>query len=238
MDQKLSEVIDKIQKLLRLSKSTNAGEAANAAAAANRLMDQYRLSEAEMSIGSNEHDPLVEDDSYVYETGKVTQWKSILVSGLAKHYGCAIFNNTDHSSGRQVSRFKLVGRKSDIQITRYMYVWLHSECQHLSNAEAKGKGRAFVGSYCAGFVSGILKQLVESRRTSEIGANSTAIVALNSRLQEATSFMYSKNKLRTVKSHSAARLNSSGFYAGQTQGSKFHLGASLGAAKPKLLGTG
>jgi uncharacterized protein DUF2786 len=49
MDAKLQVVIEKIKRLRSLSSSSNINEATTAAALANNLLDQYRLSEADIA---------------------------------------------------------------------------------------------------------------------------------------------------------------------------------------------
>jgi hypothetical protein len=234
MDNKLSSVIEKVQKLLALSNSSNPNEAAAAAAKANQLIDQYRLSAEDFATG--EFDPLTEDSDYIYQTGKVTPWKSILISVLTTHYGVAYFNDTAYPEGRKISRFKLVGRTSDIQIARYMFAWLTMECQRLADSQAKGLGRVFVASYCEGFVRGVAEQLKASRQEVQKEASSSAIVKLDERLKESEKFMYAGRKLRTTRTTSQRRQDPLAFNAGKQQGQNIHLGQSLGTSKPKLLG--
>lgn len=235
----LSDVIEKVKKLLALSKSSNANEAATAASVANRLIDEFRLSEADVAGNHSESDPMVRDDQYVYETGRVIPWKSRLVVTLASHYGCAVFNDTHYNNTkrRKVSRYKLLGRKSDIQIVQYMFAWLSSECSRISDLEAKGMGKVFVFSYCNGFVAGIGEQLHLSRKAAEKEATSNAIVKINARLDEANDFMkQTYPNLRMEKSYGHSRLNTDAYSAGQSKGRSLHLGSALGGGKVKLLG--
>ena len=235
----IDSIISKVQKLLALSSSSNANEAANAAALANRLIDQYRLSEADLSTDSVEIDPMMEDSGFVYETGRITPWKQSLVTVLSEHYGCAVFNSVTYPNGRKVSRFKLVGRKSDIAIVNYMFAYLSSECVRLCEKEAYGKGKVFAGSYCAGFVAGIRQQLHESRKEAEKEASTNAIVAINNRYHEARNFMNSLHKLKSAKGGSSAQTNYMAFNAGLRQGKNLHLGAGLNSGNTsgvKLLG--
>lgn len=237
MNTQISSVITKVQKLLALSNSSNANEAANAAAKANKLIDEYRLSESDISIESGESDPMVEDDSPIYETGRVTPWKNILIHVLTTHYGVANYIDAYYPEGRKVSQFKLVGRSSDIQIVRYMFAWLTTECQRLANLQVKGLGRVAVASYCEGFVSGISTQLRTSRQEVQKVATSEAIIKLDARLQESKGFMYNKYPdMKRVKQRSHSQIDSSAFSAGHQQGKAIHLGSSLGASKVKLLG--
>ena len=236
MDSKLSSVIEKVQKLLALSKSSNANEAATAAALANRLIDQYRLAESDIQTEAPADDAIQSDDGYVYETGRVTEWKRVLVGTLAKHYGVAHFNDISMATGRKVSRFKLVGRKSDIAIARYMFGWLELECQRLSEKEARGMGHVYAQSYCAGFVAGVAEQLAASRKEVQQTASSSAIVKLDSRFDLSKSFMYAQFNLKKSRTVSQGQFNSAGFASGQVRGKNVHLGAVMGSGPVKMLG--
>ncbi len=231
---KIDSIIEKVQKLLALAKSSNINEAAAATAAANKLIDQYRLSEADLSL-SSEDDQIVEDDGFVYETGRIIPWKNSLAITLAKHYGCAMFNSTIYPNGRKVSRYKLIGKKSDIQITKYMFSWLTAECNRLLEKEAYGKGKIFSQSYCQGFVSGVSQQLVQSRAAAKQEASSSAIIKIDAREQEAVSFMNKLYNLKSSKAHSASRIDPRAFDAGMSKGKSIHLGQSLNNKQVKLL---
>jgi hypothetical protein len=223
----LDKVISKVQKLLALSKSDNAGEAAAAMNAANKLIDQYRLSLADLETSEDTLDPMMEDSEAVYETGRIVQWKSFLVGVLSKHYGCALFNQTTFPKGRKVSHYKLVGRKSDIAIVRYFVSYLMNECQRLCEKEAHGKGKVFANSYCTGFVAGIQSQLAASRKEAEKEATGSAIVAINRRVEEANNFMNTLYRLKSSNSSSQARTDYSAYSRGLQQGKNLHLGAGL-----------
>lgn len=238
MDAKLTAVIEKIQKLRSLASSSNANEAATAAALANRYIDQFRLSEIDLATDTIS-DPMVEDNDPIYETGKVNPYKASLVNVLAKHYGVAHYINMTYPSGRKVRSYKLVGRTSDIQIVRYMYAWLVLECQRLSDCEAKGLklGRVYVASYQSGFVEGIREQLEASRIEAKKEATSAAIVKLDNRLAESDVWMNAKhNNIKNLKHRSYRHINRAAAEAGRSQGRNIHLGAALGNGNTKLLG--
>lgn len=238
MNQNLQTVIAKIQKLLALSQSANPNEAATAAAIANKLIDQYRLSSDDFQSSDNaDSDPLVDDDSYIYESGRITRWRSHLVMMLSKHYGCACFNDITHKpEGRKVSRYKLVGRKSDIEVTRYMFTWLSAECERLTLSEARGKGHTFSHSYSLGFVMGIADQLAISRKEAESTASSTAIIHMNARYDEANDFMTNKRILKATKSRSSSHIDGGAYDSGRVRGANTHLGSAMGSGgKMKLL---
>lgn len=233
----LDDVIERVRKLLSLAQSNNANEAAAAAAAANKLMDKYRLSHADLECSGQEAaEPIEEDPDYIYATGKVTMWKWTLLNVLAQHYGCTIWNDTSFDTGRQFSRFRSVGRKSDLTILRYMFAWLTMECSRITKNFA-GSGRIVINSYCDGFVSGIRQQLAKSREEVKAEASSNAIVLINARSEEAKTWLFAqRTNLRTVKMASHAHRDRSAYSAGQERGRNMHLGAALDVgSKTKML---
>jgi Protein of unknown function (DUF2786) len=234
----MATIIERVQKLLALSKSSNINEATAAAAIANRLIDEHRLSMFDLEHSAEEaSEPIEEDSEYIYQSGKVTPWKRSLVMVLSNHYGCAIWNDNTFETGRQVSRYRLVGKRSDVGICRYMYSWLALECQRLADLEVKGCGRVFIASYCMGFVNGVSEQLRASRMEVQKTATSTAIVKLDARLEASKSVMYSlHNNLVKKSSYSHSRVDNTAYRIGESKGKAVHLGASLGGSK--LLGSG
>jgi Protein of unknown function (DUF2786) len=238
MENNTEKVIDRVRKLLALAgNNTSAAEAAAAAAKANKLIDEYRLSSVDYEETEvNTQEPIEEDPDYIYESGKVTAWRCLLIKVLCRHYGVAHWNDTSYATGRKVSRYRLVGRRSDIGFVRYLNTYLTSECIRLSQAEAKGMGRVFVASYCEGFVNGVAEQLKVSRVEAKANASSSAIVKIDARQQEAREEMYKLHtNLRTVKSASYAQHDKMAFAAGQQRGKNIHLGASLSTGGTKLL---
>lgn len=232
-----STIIEKVQKLLALSKSSNMHEAMAAAAAANKLIDQYRLSTADLESEAHIEEPIEEDQGYIYESGKVTAWKYSLMMNLVKHYGLHLWNDCSWATGRQVSRYRLIGRKSDITIAKYMFAWLTSEATRLSTLEGKGRGRVYIASYCQGFIHGVSEQLKLSRGEAEKGASSNAIVHINARSAEAEAFLKTLRPNLVKKSApSHSMIHGGAFRQGEEKGRNIHLGSHLGAGGTKLLG--
>lgn len=224
----LKSVIDKVKKLQSLSKSNNANEAAAAAAVANKLIDQYRLSQIDLEFTDIKNsEPIEEDFEFVYETGKITQWKVHLAMILAQHYGCYIYNDNTFSSGRKQSRLRLVGRRSDMEIHKYMFNWLHLECKRFSLKEAKGLGRVYADSYCKGFVNGIKSQLESSRLEVTKNINQVSLIKINQREAEAKDFIYSKKNIQANKAKYVSHVDKFAYALGLDKGNKIHLGESL-----------
>ena len=219
----INHIIDRVKKLLALGTSSNVHEAAAATAAANKLIDEYRLSQADLEVDSLK-ESIEEDYEYIYQSGKVTPWKMQLVHVLTSHYGVSYWNDCDFS-GRKISRYRMVGRRSDIDIVKYMFSWLILECQRLCQLEVKGTGRVSVASYCMGFVSGIAEQLRLSREELKKSNNySAAMVKINSRLNDSKKELWRIHPdLVSEKSTSSSQIDPSAFQEGQERGKAIHL---------------
>jgi hypothetical protein len=235
----IESVIERINKLRALSKSDNVNEAASAAAAANKLIDQHRLSESELEREDFEKEIIIRDNTPLYECARITQWRATLTGVLAKHYSCAIYNST----GFRLNRYTLVGRKSDIDIVHYMYAWLSSEIERLSASASKGKnfdrsrGRVFAGSFSLGAVDGIGQQLNASRKEAAVDASATALVRLEARWAEADAFLHNTVDKLVKPKQKPVMVNLNAYDKGIITGKNLHLGAKLNQAQGvKLLG--
>lgn len=188
----LSSVIAKIVKLRALaSNNTNENEMKAAASAADRLMQEYRISQAEIeATDSTQCEPFVQ--LKVSEGGRRTQWREVLLSALVEHYGCCFYyqSHRSHITGKGVQSYTVVGRKSDTDIVQYMFTWLESEIQRLGRWHSGGKGVGYAASWLQGCAQGVRKQfsdLREAQRAQQ--AQSSAMVVLDSRCGESRSAM-------------------------------------------------
>ena len=234
----LSSILDKVRHLRELSKSSNIHEATTAAAMADRLISKHRISEAELSMATKAADlPAQEDSVFLYETAKVTPWKRSLVQVLSNHYGCAVFNDIIHKPNsktngfRKVTRYRLVGILSDMEITRYMFAWLSEEIERLSKSHCAGQGHVYSQSYCQGAVAGIKTQLDIVKREQKNSAiesgQTTALACLDERYNNASRTMYAlHSNMTTVKSNSHSHFDSNAYNLGVAIGKSIDLGLS------------
>jgi hypothetical protein len=228
----ISNIIEKVKKLLALSQSSNAHEAAAAAAKANALIDEYRLSVGQLQDTSNE-DPLTHDQSEpLLQADRAMRWRKTLAQALTKHYGCYIWNNT----ARRTVYYVVAGRKSDVEVLRYMFAYISLECERITQNQAKGRGRTFAESYRRGFVDGVLSQLQASRATAvKASSDPMALVKLDDRAKDAEALVKGNVRLEKGKKASYSRTDANAFYSGQSAGKALHLGSGLPGAKTRLL---
>lgn len=237
----IQSVLEKVRKLRTLATSSNLNEAANAAAAAERLIAEFRISEAQLSSERNISQPIIRAQSYLYETGKITQWKSDLALKLSNHYGVYVYNELGSSAtGRKTSKYVMMGRESDIQILQYVFDYLMKEIVRLADICVFTYGRGVSverNSFCLGAVDGIMNKLRAEKDAQESVATSAAMVLLNNRRAEAKAYTEGSIKLIKHKSASHGRFSSKHYQDGKQEGAKIQINPGMsGSNGPKQLG--
>ena len=117
------KIIDKIKKLLALSKSSNEHEAANAAARAAELMAEHQIAEASIRVEDETHVAEPIQVERIYEARKRIAWKGALAHALADSLGAKMF-----WSGGDI---RIFGRTSAIQTISYMLMYFSAEIERL-----------------------------------------------------------------------------------------------------------
>lgn len=171
-------VLAKVRKLLALAgnRSATEGEAAAAAAAAQRLIEQHRLDAAMLDdvatppadepIGVD-HDPL--DASMKSRVA----WRGTLAQGIANANGCRIFWH----AGRQL---RVIGAASRVAAVRTLYAWLVREVERLGAEAARGQGRSYAHAWRIGCAARLSERLGEAARAGAREAKVQAVERLAS----------------------------------------------------------
>lgn len=238
------DVLNKIRKLLALSKSSNAHEASLAAARAADLMLKYQISEA--SVSGSEEQPEEEPGVHQFDTtGKKnrTLWRGTLAGGIARAFGSKIY-------WEGVS-IKFVGRPSDLQACLYLYQLLVKEVDRLAEDGWEGEGvesghnaRSWKSAFRQGCAQTIRDRLVEQRKStmsavqaeSPTQSTSNALMIVNRR-EMVTNNFYESISRGFGKVRGNVR-NFSGYEAGREAGRGVNLnfgrGKAIGGSKPRL----
>lgn len=178
----VAAVIEKIKKLLKLSKSDNVNEAATAASQAQRLMDEYRVSAEALQEAREPITEAAEPLDGDRRGTRVVPWKLHLAAHISKSNGCATLV--------QGSALLMIGRESDAAVSRYLYAFCVHEITRLAKRDAKGKGAAYINQYRLGCVGAILEKLGvfrQSQRDLNPAARS-ALVITNARYEESRAY--------------------------------------------------
>ena len=176
-DVKKTKILDRVKKLLALSTSSNVNEAATAAAAAQRLMLEHKLTEADVS--DTQAGQMFELS--MGAAGFATRWKFVLVTAVARSFFC-------EAIGLRVGRrrkVRIVGSREDVEIASQVFKYLFREINGLAQAEgvrvAWEEYRGFVGphEYLDSFRRGAVVAVIEKLRQGEedfVASDSRALV--------------------------------------------------------------
>jgi hypothetical protein len=217
------KIIDKIVKLRALAQSDNLNEANAAAAAAAKLIAEYRIAEADLDIGQECQEKAERHSDPLCTFGqRITYWRGHLAHGIAKIHGCStIYNSRRNPFGDYEQIVEIFGRKSDVDTVRYLFAWLVAEITRLCERHGKGQGKAWRTSYCTGAVAGVLEAMRGAETTARVSASSTAIVRLDRTAQEAREAM--RAAYPKTKSASGGSVSDGGAYGqGKNHGRSIH----------------
>jgi Protein of unknown function (DUF2786) len=176
-------VVDKVRKLLRLSTSSNAHEAALAAAKAQELIDRHQLEQVCLELDTpsvSMNEPIRKFDDAPLEGGQRDRWRQALASCVARANSCRVFLVD--------SNIMLVGRPSDVDGVRYLFAWLVREVERLAQDAGAGKGRTWRNNFRLGAVEAIRVQLQQQHTTfaetlrREADGNPQALARVNQAL--------------------------------------------------------
>lgn len=252
-----SKIIDRIQKLLALSTSSNPHEAATAAAKAAQMMAEYELEEADLRVESGEanSDPI--DNTYFdgIDGQRTSTWRNAILQGVIKAFHCHGWYTYvilgEYPNRKKENRFKVIGRRANVQTANYMYKYLVNEIKGLaekawlefcvfSPLDAKGiHGKHWKNSFLLGASNEIYRRLIEQVASEKVesSTDSKAMVLVRQDHKEVDLYFNQvKPKLHNApQTHS--RINRDAHDQGKEAGSKVSLGGarpSLGAAPRQL----
>lgn len=224
----ISEVIQKVRKLMALAQSSNEHEAALAAAKAQTLMLEHKLSEGDLdSAVLKSKDPITE--AFTTESiGKFAymQWKGALMYGIAKLNNCAALLCDS-------KRLKIIGRTSDRQVVEYLSCYLIREVERLafeSYARAgfcdKTKRWTWTQSFGSGSIPVILKRMRDEKE-SFLHQNPSCTALVKRDDTAIQDYMRGLDGVRKGRK-SKAKLSADGYYAGRVAGSTISWHAGVG----------
>jgi len=195
----INEIKSKLAKLLRLSKSSNANEAAVAIQKFETLCVQHGVAKQDVTADFDPELDVIIETSF----GKTYKKRDIaiyrLIAAVAKYYNGVLMIDNDRLDGKQL---KIIASKSNqIQIELYSE-YLIDEMERLSKQakkENKHTPRSFRANFRKGFALAINKRLVElkkiqeSQETSQENQPALVVVEHNQREQKAAlSFLLEK----------------------------------------------
>lgn len=170
----LDSVMRKVRALHRLSTDSGATEheAAAAASAAQRLIEQHHLDVAELEVEGTENQQAVELHPDPLDVmARRCGWRELLAGSIARANNCcAIWRGP---------RLLLIGTASRVSACRYLYAWLSREVDRLGTRAAVGRGRGYGYGYRVGCAARLGTRLQSAAGEARSGASSHAIVRVD-----------------------------------------------------------
>ena len=196
----MEKIKSKINKLLRLSLSSNPNEAKLAAQKAIELMEKYSLSRGDLT------DVPIIIKEFEIEYARVPGWIRMLYVNISFINGCymawrngyKICNSLD--KGRK-AKIILVGLESDLENIEYYVSVIKDEIISKSEIFKKtvSSKREALKSYRMGLVNGIYNLLYNASKTFNKNLSDNTLIPIDKRRENAENFYLKTNKVNIVE---------------------------------------
>lgn len=228
MTQEQETILSKIRKLLTLAKDKAAtpGEAAAAAARAQALLFEHKLSLVDVESKTGEKEAYGKEDTKLGGAKNMMKWRQTLMFAVARYNFCRAISLG--SSGVM----SLIGKPTDVEFVKWLYGYLVEEIDRLARlyatAHAAPNNREpMIRQFAVGAVGVIRQRLAEQRQKDEVATQqSTALVLVTDAAVKAAVAKWFP-KLSSVAGAKAA-VNSA-FHAGRAAAQKMSLNRPLGS---------
>jgi len=247
----LNQVKDKIAKLLRLQTSSNAGEAANAAAFVEKLCAKYNVSSTDCKDYDPEKDEVIE-----FQVGKAYRKANVpvqnLIHGVTKYFnGQTIItyvssNSMFYEPPRRVMNV-IASKSNKIQIELYLEYLIETMDKLADEAKKSGGyGTArttYKTNWKKGFSKKIADRLVamknEQKRNGKPKLNEPALVVLNrNRIEQKATLAFLDEQYPNRTRSRRTRCSGVGYADGSSKAESIGLNKQTGASKETLALTG
>lgn len=190
----MDPIKDRISKLLSMATSVNENEASLALAHAQRLMADHQISLSELEVEASED--IIQDQEPVISSGRIPNWKAVLVNFIATNNGCTIVKQTHQGAsrgGRRGSNLVIFGKQDDIAAVRFMSAYAILQ---LSRLAPKSMGRKQYKSWYFGAVKGLIDRMLLAK-TAAFAKHPKALVKIDTHTKKVSEF--SSEALGNVK---------------------------------------
>lgn len=219
-----TKLIEKIQKLLSLSESSNENEAKIAMLKAQELLIKHKLSLQEVKNIRINNSKIKDDVTNISFTK--AKWKGKLAYLIAENFGCYSYYKT-----RRIHRITFFGREEDVRVCNivleYAVDCIESTIKRLNREYIKnGYSTKGVGNdYAIGFIEGLKENFEKQKKSNE----EWGLVLFKDKevIEE-----YSKKKFSgSINTNSTFKGNSDVYYQGLENGKKFSISDKITEGK-------
>ena len=173
----MSDLLDRVRKLLALAGSPNVHEATAAAAKAQALIDAHRL---QALLDAEDAAAQVEVVERVLERARrLRRWKSVLAAGLAEVNGCLAYTRED---GKHVE-VVVVGPASELDTLQALYDGLVPRLQWLSADHGGKQDKRWHDDFRVGAAATLVERLAAASKQDRASVDATALAVVEPALQ-------------------------------------------------------
>lgn len=231
-----SAIIERVRKFLALAHSSNANEAASAAAHAHKLMLRHRLSQAD--VNGSSPSSIGEFDA----PGDFSAaWRLALLTAVAKSYysrtiRCQIVEPERHNGSRSVTpkskwEGKIIGKREDADAILYIFGYFEAEIARLCTEHHYDVLAASEeDSFRRGAVYALQKKLLDQKKQFDNSSEKALVVAKRSDA-EVKVFLDKKYQDREAGVNLGIASDSTGFYAGYNAGQSLNMPGGVKAKR-------
>ena len=236
------QVLDMIEKMLRMTESNGASpeEAASFAAKAQQLMFDHGIEMARVRARTEGKQRASAMDGFVNteffvgaKTEWISRWRQELLIGIsrANHCRCLIWSNGPSSRrGGMAGKVQIIGRPENVEAVKHLYEYLVKEIWRLCKIETKDERtwrpmsqsheRTFQKSFCLGAVEVVSKRLKEQQQEDIKRTETSALMVVEWDLVNAAQAAFYPT---TGKARETRAKDSAGYYAGRKAGAGISL---------------
>lgn len=150
----MEHIILKIQYLIRLSKSSNENEAANALTMAQKLCEKHSIKLED--IEEKEEKPVYDDNQLFHENPESLEWVDMLAFAVADKYDCYIIKEANlASTGETIYKYFAYGDEVDSLYVKKVFELLYQQMLSSISMKTRGRGKLYIESYSEGLVNGV-----------------------------------------------------------------------------------
>ena len=206
-------IVDKIAKILELTKSPNENEAAGAARAAQKLMLKYDL---ELSDISSTEEVQVVKEHLIYGQIK-DMWLAVLIHNCARAYLCRILKKGH-------DEILIVGKPHHVKICKSMYYYLE-RAMEANLALTKKTNKVNPQSFKEGWAIAVSNRLKELINQTDNDEKTNALIVVEDTQVDAYMKKNSVPGMATKLQYAKLEYNS--YFLGKENGSKVPLNTQL-----------
>lgn len=214
------KLLDKLNKLLALSKSPNVNEGNLALEMAEKLMNENGISYSDLDKGNIENTlGSIDKETMKFGVKNLLAWEKLLGKTIAEHFDCIFYTKVTYREelyhGRlcKIYAGAFIGHEANRRTSIIMYEWLHKLI--LKEGKKKYSRYSDINSYCLGAVTELGEKY--KKESSKENKSEKGLMVVNEVEQWTKENMTMKTKSLTLRS------NSESFDSGKSLGSSLSL---------------